>query len=739
MTPTLSGLAEPNTSISIRLSQNSTTVQADSQGQWEFTVPPSWDLRRGPQVLIVTDGLGDTRTIEWETACTDGQIFNGQGQCFKDEYIVQGSGTQNLRVCGTLGQGGKPMNQQQRMWISLMLLFLIPLILPLLKRFRRATIIAFLLATHDPSAQGINIQIFKPVLDSNGLIGVTGSEPLEAGKCWLGAYGNKDVRPVELATPLGVRVSDVVSQLYTLDLTPACGLGSGFTAAFNVPFHWIKASEQAASSGSTQYQNYGDMDLSISYNIRKIEKKNDFGVAVSSYVTRPNRKKIDILGTELIMLGESQYTGGIELITDALVGGSHYLAGNLTYHHRPREDFLNIRLEPEWRLGTGYSYLLHQASDTQLAMEWHRREPIGRLRKDRFTSPTELYTGMSSRALGEDARFFGGVSAGLSTGYGAPEYRLYGGVEVALALPEITPEVTQESQDPASIDVTVKDSFGQLLVADRLSISPLDHPDQTLTRHSTSSENLGPLKVGSHELLVDKSGYKSQRVLITIKNPWERTSVPVILKPLLGDFFVLLKTPEDAIPYTLSFRLEENMKPMEATFQHKFTKFSNIPLGSHSITLINPDKKESLKHDFFVVSEGATLIVFDLKKDQAAIMRQLLNVGGIYFDTNKTELKPESINRLNHAVHLLKNHVVLNQVHIEGYTDTKGDMGYNLKLSERRAGAVYQYLVDQGIKPDRLNVKWFGPESPAASNDTAQGRSSNRRVEIVVGSIKNTP
>ena len=67
---------------------------------------------------------------------------------------------------------------------------------------------------------------------------------------------------------------------------------------------------------------------------------------------------------------------------------------------------------------------------------------------------------------------------------------------------------------------------------------------------------------------------------------------------------------------------------------------------------------------------------------------------------------------------------------LEGHTDSKFTESFNQKLSEKRADSVFKFLTDNGIEASRLSVSGFGETSPAASNDTAEGRSQNRRVEI---------
>jgi OOP family OmpA-OmpF porin len=73
------------------------------------------------------------------------------------------------------------------------------------------------------------------------------------------------------------------------------------------------------------------------------------------------------------------------------------------------------------------------------------------------------------------------------------------------------------------------------------------------------------------------------------------------------------------------------------------------------------------------------------------------------------------------------------QVELAGYTDNVGSASYNLKLSQKRAEAVKEYLtVEQNIDASRIQAKGYGKENPVASNDTDEGRERNRRVELHV-------
>jgi OmpA-OmpF porin, OOP family len=108
-----------------------------------------------------------------------------------------------------------------------------------------------------------------------------------------------------------------------------------------------------------------------------------------------------------------------------------------------------------------------------------------------------------------------------------------------------------------------------------------------------------------------------------------------------------------------------------------------------------------------------------------------VEVPGIYFDTGKSELKPESDAAVTEIAKLLKNDMTL-KVFVVGHTDNVASLDLNMKLSQSRAEAVMQALVTKhGIAADRLIARGVGPLAPIASNDSEDGRTKNRRVELV--------
>jgi outer membrane protein OmpA-like peptidoglycan-associated protein len=107
----------------------------------------------------------------------------------------------------------------------------------------------------------------------------------------------------------------------------------------------------------------------------------------------------------------------------------------------------------------------------------------------------------------------------------------------------------------------------------------------------------------------------------------------------------------------------------------------------------------------------------------------------IFFDVNKTDLKPESQVELDNLVQLMKDNPTL-KIQINGHTDNVGKAADNLKLSNGRAQSVVAYITSKGIAAERLSAQGFGATQPVDSNDSEEGRAKNRRTELKVLSTK---
>jgi len=109
----------------------------------------------------------------------------------------------------------------------------------------------------------------------------------------------------------------------------------------------------------------------------------------------------------------------------------------------------------------------------------------------------------------------------------------------------------------------------------------------------------------------------------------------------------------------------------------------------------------------------------------------VVNMGDVLFDTGKADLRPPAQLALAKLTGIVLNYPSLHLA-INGYTDSTGTPQFNQALSQKRADNVLAFLTSQGLDPGSLTSQGFGESDPVASNDTAQGRQANRRVEIVV-------
>ncbi len=170
---------------------------------------------------------------------------------------------------------------------------------------------------------------------------------------------------------------------------------------------------------------------------------------------------------------------------------------------------------------------------------------------------------------------------------------------------------------------------------------------------------------------------------------------------------------------------EDYSDPQEGTFLATLTSGKNYGLNIS-------------KAGYLFYSQNFSLVGHEPKNPFIiSVLLQPIEIGSkvilnnIFFDTNKFDLKPESIAELQKLVDFLNVNPAL-KIEISGHTDNVGNDELNQTLSENRAKAVYQYLVDNKIDPTRLQYKGYGKTQPIATNDTDEGRGKNRRTEFKI-------
>jgi outer membrane protein OmpA-like peptidoglycan-associated protein len=214
-----------------------------------------------------------------------------------------------------------------------------------------------------------------------------------------------------------------------------------------------------------------------------------------------------------------------------------------------------------------------------------------------------------------------------------------------------------------------------------------------------------------------------------------------------------------------SFDLPENVQPLKITYIKATVKDANTKkLLNVNYTIIDLETKKLLTVGyttdgrFFATVELGKNTAFQVQKEGYLFYSQNINLkentsqakpyeleillmpisvnskitlNNVFFDFDKSNLKPESFVELDKLVELLQKNPTV-KIEISGYTDDKGDEKYNQVLSQKRAESVMDYLIQKGIDKIRLTAKGYGETQPIAPNDTEENKAKNRRTELKV-------
>lgn len=247
------------------------------------------------------------------------------------------------------------------------------------------------------------------------------------------------------------------------------------------------------------------------------------------------------------------------------------------------------------------------------------------------------------------------------------------------------------------------------------------------TDAATGAFSVQNVPAGTYTVTATAKGYikGAQAVVVeegrpaTVNFSLSRAAAPVSFTGKVSD-----KKTGEPVAATLSFPntdiAEVAADPGTGIFQ------TEVPAGSYVVQVSAPgyirqtaavamEKDKPLVKDFELVKEGMSI-----------------TLKGIYFESGKATIKPESRPALEEAAKILADNSLI-LVEIQGHTDSQGSDQNNQTLSEKRAWSVVDYLVRNfGVDRTRLTAKGYGETRPIASNDTEGGRALNRRVEFVI-------
>lgn len=163
---------------------------------------------------------------------------------------------------------------------------------------------------------------------------------------------------------------------------------------------------------------------------------------------------------------------------------------------------------------------------------------------------------------------------------------------------------------------------------------------------------------------------------------------------------------------------------------------ADIPPGSYNVKVsadgylakgrvLQVKERQTVVAEFKLTPAPKQRIVV-VEKNQIVVHKK------IHFETGKAKITTDSFAILDSVIDVLVTHAEIKKVRVDGHTDSQGAKAMNTKLSQARADAVRDYLIQQGIPDTKLESKGFGPEKPIAPNSTLRGREQNRRVEFTI-------
>ncbi len=221
------------------------------------------------------------------------------------------------------------------------------------------------------------------------------------------------------------------------------------------------------------------------------------------------------------------------------------------------------------------------------------------------------------------------------------------------------------------------------------------------------------------------------------------------LVTLLMCFFVLLFAFSniDAQKFTavmMSFQGSAGILTGGTAFSEAPLVFEGMPEDqTSSMEIVNEDhldeekKKEEMQQSIENLEEkiaeamDSQLVDLDVELIKTPTSIVLRFKDEMLFDPYSAELRPEAVDELNRLASVIMSEgMEYDQVLIEGHTDSRGAHAMNMRLSQARAESVMRYLKNKGISANRLTAKGYGPDKPIDTNNTAEGRQRNRRVEF---------
>ncbi|HEX8706513.1 MAG TPA: OmpA family protein [Myxococcaceae bacterium] len=572
---------------------------------------------------------------------------------------------------------------------------------------------------HAQNSSAIDVQQFKPAPGKTDVLGIHGAGVPGHYNWRAGLYLNYAHEPLVVINPRSdTLLQHLVKNQMGFDLVGSIGLGERFELGAVVPLNLQQGEFNQQPVGNVEQTWKGGMgDLRLVPKALLVDHEG-LRLGLVLPVVLPT-------GGGTALRGQKGIGAQPRLAADyAFEGGARVLA-NVGINVRSREELLNLSVGNELSYGVGATVPFNNEF-TGMASLGGALGLGATGGADEEEVPLEMQAGVQYR-FSKYVMGTLGLGRGLTLGYGMPIFRVFTGVSYTAEeykappkdsdgddLPDVADKCPDEPEDrdgfqdeDGCLDPD-NDSDGIPDTADKCPNEPEDKDGFQDEDGCPDPDNDGDGMLDGSDQCAnepeDKDGFQDEDGCPDPDNDGDLTldtADKCPLKPEDKDGF----QDEDGCPDP------DNDRDGVADADDECPQEAEVINGVDDMDGC-PDKGETK-----VKVQGKRILILEK----------------VYFATNKDVVLARSFPLLQQVAAVLRANPQLTKIRIEGHTDDRADDAFNKDLSQRRAGNVRKYLVEQaGIDPERLDAEGFGEERPVDTNKTAAGRENNRRVEFIV-------
>ena len=473
----------------------------------------------------------------------------------------------------------------------------------------------------------------------------------------------------------------------------------------------------------------GDLRTEVRVLLLEPDKDSNLWVDTGAWLDLPT-------GDPTKLRGNTMMSGGAGFAATYVMGNLS-LTGDLGLHIRPAAELANISGAERMQVGLAASYLA--TKDTALSVEMRYAAALERNDSRVGTgSPGEAFVTVRHRRPNEAMGVFG-LGYGFGRGVGAANFRviLGGGFGQVKPVPEEPEEVPTE----VPIEVSLVEGPGEAAVTVSVLVDgdPVGGAGTTLRRDDEDPETWlstieGVVKSGTAgDLWMIEASMgdclTTEREITLIEGDNE-LNLELEYADALLNVLVVDENDKPVAGAPLTFHSDSPRcipdQPFKTDNDGRLSQ--RIGLGAHTV-LARVDGYAPGSKPFVLKSDRPADVKITLKPTKLKLDRDRITTAEeIYFEAGSAVIEKRSYSTLDEIATILKANPTWGRLRIAGHADATGSVAENLELSQKRAESVRDYLVEQGVVPDRLEAVGFGDDRPVDDNETADGRAANRRV-----------